>query len=68
MERAGDDHPRSVRQHAARISTASTIAVAPSHSDALATSISVSWQTNVWNSKIARSVPWLTPAGTACRR
>ena len=42
------------------ISTASTTAVAPSYSEALATSISVSWQTYVWNSKIACSVPWLT--------
>ena len=42
--------------------TASAAAVAPSYMEALATSMPVSWQMRVWNSKIAWSVPWLTSA------
>ena len=43
----------------AAIIAASGTAVEPSYIEALATSIPVSWQTSVWNSKIACSVPWL---------
>ena len=42
------------------INTASANAEAPSYIDALATSIPVSSHTIVWNSKMARRVPWLT--------
>jgi hypothetical protein len=42
---------------AQRISAASGTAVDPSYIDALATSMPVSWQIIVWNSKIVVSVP-----------
>ena len=39
--------------------TASARADAPSYIEAFATSIPVSWQIRVWNSKSACNVPWL---------
>ncbi len=39
------------------IKTASGTAVEPSYMEALATSMPVSWQIMVWNSKMAVSVP-----------
>ena len=39
------------------MSTASAAALAPSYMLALATSMPSSWQTSVWNSKTACSVP-----------
>ena len=40
------------------IMAASGTAVDPSYMDAFATSMPVSWQIIVWNSKIVVSVPW----------
>ena len=40
------------------ICAASGTAVEPSYIEAFATSMPVSWQIMVWNSKIVASVPW----------
>jgi len=56
---AFDSSTRRRRVARTAISTLSAQAEAPSYMEALAASIPVSWQTNVWYSKIACSVPWL---------
>jgi len=44
------------------IIAASGTAVEPSYMEALATSMPVSWQIMVWNSKIVVRVPWAISA------